>query len=60
MEQLSLDALRAKSDAFELNKGRPKDIQSQIDALTQEAEVEEDIDKKRHLRANRCPEGRAL
>lgn len=50
MEQLSLDALRAKSDAFRVKiKEDQKDIQSQIDALTQEAEVEEDIDKKEDI-----------
>ena len=47
---LSLDELRAKSDEFRQRiKADQKEIQEQIDALEQEAETMEDIDKKEDI-----------
>ncbi|NND63745.1 MAG: preprotein translocase subunit SecA, partial [Flavobacteriaceae bacterium] len=47
---LSLDELRAKSDAFRKRiKEDQKEIQDQIDALLKDAEKEEDIDKKEDI-----------
>ncbi|MCB0517275.1 MAG: preprotein translocase subunit SecA, partial [Bacteroidetes bacterium] len=47
---LSLDGLRAKSDAFRKKiKDDQKEIQDQIDALLKDAEVEEDIDVKEDI-----------
>jgi preprotein translocase subunit SecA len=50
LEKLSLDELRAKSDAFRAKiKEDQKPIQEQIDQLEQEAEAMEDIDKKEDI-----------
>lgn len=47
---LSLDALRAKSDAFRKKiKDDQKEIQDQIDSLLSDAEKEEDIDVKEDI-----------
>ncbi len=50
LEKLSLDELRAKSDYFRKKiKDDQSEIQSQIDQLQKEADVEEDIDKKEDI-----------
>ena len=50
MANLSLDALRAKSDYFRKKiKDDQKEIQDQIDALLKDAEKEEDIDVKEDI-----------
>ncbi len=50
MAGLSLDELRARSDAFRSKiKADQKEVQDQIDKLLQEAEAEEDIDKKEDI-----------
>lgn len=50
MEQLSLDALRAKSDGFRTKiKEDQKEIQDQIDALEKKTESMDDIDEKEEV-----------
>lgn len=50
MEQLSLDALRAKSDGFRAKiKEDQKEIQDQIDALEKKTESMDDIDEKEEV-----------
>ena len=50
LEKLTLDELRAKSDAFRQKiKEDQKEIQLQIDQLQMEAEAMEDIDKKEDI-----------
>ena len=50
MAKLSLDELRAKSDAFRAKiKEDQKEVQKQIDDLLKAAEVEEDIDEKENI-----------
>ncbi|MAN58971.1 MAG: preprotein translocase subunit SecA [Flavobacteriaceae bacterium] len=50
LEKLTLDELRAKSDAFRNKiKEDQKEIQQQIDQLSQDAEAMEDIDKKEDI-----------
>src|SRR5690606_27611307 len=50
LEKLSLDELRAKSDFFRNEiKEAQKAIQTQIDSLQKQTEVELDIDKKEDL-----------
>ncbi len=50
MAALTLDELRAKSDAFRQRiKDDQKDVQNRIDSLEKEAEAMEDIDKKEEI-----------